>query len=63
LMEEAVEIGLDYGISAYDGCYVALSRLVNAPLLTLDERLVNSLSSSSFDVQLFTNFPVSPLPL
>jgi predicted nucleic acid-binding protein len=58
LMNEAVQIGLDYGITAYDGCYVALSKQVIAPLLTLDERLVNSLTGSSFDVRLFTNFTV-----
>jgi predicted nucleic acid-binding protein len=58
LMTKAVKIGLDYGITAYDGCYVALSQQVTAPLLTLDERLVNSLIGSSFDVRLFTNFTV-----
>ncbi|MBE9183932.1 MAG: type II toxin-antitoxin system VapC family toxin [Microcoleus sp.] len=58
LMSEAVQIGLDYGITAYDGCYVALSEQVMAPLLTLDERLVNSLRDSKFDVRLFTNFTV-----
>ncbi|NJL19709.1 MAG: type II toxin-antitoxin system VapC family toxin [Leptolyngbyaceae cyanobacterium SM1_3_5] len=62
LMIEAVQIGVDYGITAYDACYVALSQRVNAPLLTLDERLVNSLASSGFDVQLFTDFTVPPLP-
>lgn len=59
-MSQAVQIGLDYGITAYDGCYVALSQQVTAPLLTLDERLVNSLAGSSFDVRLFTNFTVPP---
>lgn len=63
LLTEAVQIGLDYGITAYDGCYVALSQQVGAPLLTLDERLVSSLASSRFDVQLFTNFLVPPLPV
>ena len=61
LMNKAVQIGLDYGITAYDGCYVALSEQVTAPLLTLDERLVNSLTGSEFDVQLFTNFTVPSL--
>lgn len=60
LMAKAVEIGLEYGITAYDGCYVALSEQVIAPLLTLDERLVNSLKGSKFDVQLFTNI-VTPI--
>jgi predicted nucleic acid-binding protein len=58
LMSEAVKIGVDYGITAYDGCYVALSEQVKAPLLTLDERLVNSLSNSNFDVRLFATFTV-----
>lgn len=61
-MGEAVKIGLSYGITAYDGCYVGLSQQVAAPLLTLDERLVNSLASSSFDARLFTNFSVPALP-
>lgn len=62
LMGEAVKIGLSYGITAYDGCYVGLSQQVAAPLLTLDERLVNSVASSSFDARLFTNFSVPALP-
>jgi predicted nucleic acid-binding protein len=61
LMIEAVQIGLDYGITAYDGCYVAVSQQVSAPLLTLDERLANSLAASKFDVRLFTNFSVYPV--
>lgn len=61
LMTEAVKIGLDYGVTAYDSCYVVLSQQVGAPLLTLDERLVNTLASSSFDVRLFTNFSIPPL--
>ena len=61
LMIEAVQISVDYDITAYDGCYVALSEKIGAPLLTLDKRLVNSLTNSRFDVFLFTNFPVPPL--
>jgi len=61
LMIAAVKIALDYGITAYDACYVVLSHQVGAPLLTLDRRLVNALINSSFDVQLFTDFLVPPL--
>lgn len=60
LISSAVEISLNYNISAYDGCYVALSQQVNAPLLTLDQRLVNSLNNN-FDVRLFTDFKIPPL--
>lgn len=62
LIAAAVQIALDYGITAYDGCYIALSNRVNAPLLTLDERLVNSLAASNFDLRLFTTFVIPPLP-
>ena len=48
LMVEAVKIALGYGITAYDGSYVALSQRAGAPLLTLDERLVNALGGESF---------------
>jgi predicted nucleic acid-binding protein len=58
LMAEAAEIGLKYGTSAYDACYVALSQQMDAPLLTLDKRLVNTLMGSSFDVRLFLDFQI-----
>ncbi|MEG3437651.1 type II toxin-antitoxin system VapC family toxin [Pannus brasiliensis CCIBt3594] len=63
LVEEAFQIALEYGIKAYDGCYVALSKQVDAPLLTLDQRLINSLSRSSFRIQLFTDFIIPPLEI
>jgi predicted nucleic acid-binding protein len=56
LIEEAFKIALNYGISAYDGAYVALSEQVQAPLLTLDQKLVNALATSPFEVQFFGNF-------
>lgn len=61
LMQEAVNIGLNYGITAYDGCYVALSEQVNAPLLTLDKKLVNALKSSPYNVLGFDEFSLPPL--
>jgi predicted nucleic acid-binding protein len=62
LMEEAVNIAIAYGISAYDASYVALSHRVSSPLLTLDQRLVNTLATAPYDVHLFTDFSVPPLP-
>lgn len=44
LMADGVTIGLTYGISAYDACYVALSQQVSATLLTLDQRKREELS-------------------
>ena len=62
LMEEAVSIGLANGISAYDASYVALSQQVGTTLLTLDQRLLNTLANTTYDVCLFNNFEVPPLP-
>jgi predicted nucleic acid-binding protein len=62
LMADAVTIGLAYGISAYDACYVAISQQFSATLLTLDQRLVNTLAATSYDVRLFNDFNIPPLP-
>jgi predicted nucleic acid-binding protein len=58
LMLEAMEIAVNYGIAAYDSCYIVLAQRFDAPLLTLDERLINSLSRSSFNVQSFASFNI-----
>ncbi|MEP0803801.1 type II toxin-antitoxin system VapC family toxin [Funiculus sociatus GB2-M1] len=47
LMEEAVNIALAYGISAYDASYIALSQQVGATLLALDEKLVRAVAAKS----------------
>lgn len=62
LMADAVSIALAHGISAYDASYVALSNQVGATLLTLDQGLVNALANTTYDVCLFNNFEVAPLP-
>ncbi len=56
LMLEAFNISLNYRISAYDTSYVALSQEVNAPLLTLDNKLVKALATPPFNVLCFANF-------
>lgn len=58
LMEEAVNIALNHNTSAYDAAYVTLSKRVNAPLLTLDRKLFNILTNSSYDVRFFADFPL-----
>jgi predicted nucleic acid-binding protein len=62
LMEEAVNIALAYGISAYDASYVALSQQVDPTLLTLDEKLVRAVATVSYDVRSFHDFTIPPLP-
>jgi predicted nucleic acid-binding protein len=61
LMLEALNLSVTYGISAYDACYVALSKQNNAPLVTQDQRLVNTLKSTDFDIQLFSDFAILPI--
>ena len=56
LMEEAFDISFSQGISAYDAAYVTLSHRVQAPLLTLDHKLVKALANSPFQVILFSDF-------
>lgn len=58
LMEEAINIAIAHEISAYDAAYVALFRRVNAPLLTLDKKLIKALAVSSFDVRSFIDFTI-----
>ena len=62
LILEAFPISVTHGISAYDACYVALSRQNNVPLLTQDQRLVNTLRDTDFNIRLFTDFTIPPVP-
>ncbi|MEA5531604.1 type II toxin-antitoxin system VapC family toxin [Dolichospermum sp. UHCC 0684] len=62
LMDDAVNIALNYNISAYDACYVALSQQNNATLLTLDKKLVKALATSSYNIHLFSDFQIPLLP-
>jgi predicted nucleic acid-binding protein len=62
LIREALSLSIAHGISAYDACYVALSQRNNVPLLTQDQRLANTLKNADFDVQLFSDFVILPVP-
>lgn len=45
LIDQALEIALLYGRTAYDSLYVALASMLKAELITADEKLVNALAS------------------
>lgn len=62
IFQEALPLSVAHGISAYDACYVVLSQQNRVPLLTQDQRLVNALGDTDFDVQLFSDFLVPPVP-
>ncbi|MGK7930980.1 MAG: type II toxin-antitoxin system VapC family toxin [Microcystaceae cyanobacterium] len=46
LMEAAIIIAVTHKITVYDGVYVALSVSVDAPLLTLDQKLLKALTNT-----------------
>ena len=58
LMREAVNLGIAYNLTAYDGSYVALAKRLDAPLLTLDRKLFEALATSSLAVFWFDDFPI-----
>ncbi len=62
LTDRILGIALSHSISAYDASYVVLSAQYNAPLLTQDQRLVQALQNTDFDVRLFEEFTVPDSP-
>lgn len=46
LMADALAIAIEHQRTMYDSLYVALARQTDAPLITADERLVNSLANT-----------------
>ncbi len=47
LIKESFEIANRHAITVYDACYVALAEVVNASLITADEKLVARLSGQA----------------
>lgn len=62
LATAALDIALNYHISGYDAFYVALSRRVDAPLVTADDKLVRALKGKPFQVHALAAFNIPPLP-
>lgn len=46
VLDAAWEISIKHGVSVYDACYVAVSDMTGAPLLTEDKRLCERLKST-----------------
>jgi predicted nucleic acid-binding protein len=44
LAADALNLALAHGITAYDGCYVALARRLGVPLISADQRLVHNVA-------------------
>ena len=47
----ALAIALEYSISVYDACYVAVSAHTNTPLITADMRLVRQLRKTAYQIR------------
>ncbi|NER82178.1 MAG: type II toxin-antitoxin system VapC family toxin [Leptolyngbya sp. SIO1D8] len=56
LVNEAMDIAITHGISAYDACYVELSERLQLPLVTADQKLIRSLAATSFQIHSLTTF-------
>lgn len=54
LVSDALDLALKHQVTAYDACYVALAGRLNVPLVTADERLLNALAGSSWDLRLLS---------
>lgn len=57
LIEDALQIALDQGITAYDACYVVLAAKLALPLVTADEPLARCLAGTAFDVRWLGDWP------
>lgn len=57
LAEEALEIAMEYGITAYDAAYIALGARLSLPLVTADEALIQHLTESPFDIRWLGEWP------
>lgn len=58
LIDDALRLGLEHGLTAYDACYVALAHRLRAPLITADERLVQALRAAQHDVRWLGDYAV-----
>src|SRR5260370_31519617 len=50
LAGDALTLALAQGISAYDGCYLALAQRLGAPLITADQKLEQKLAPAGLPV-------------
>jgi predicted nucleic acid-binding protein len=61
LMEAAIIIAVTHKITVYDGVYVALSVSMDAPLLTLDQKLLKTLTNTPYSLVNFVDVNILPL--
>lgn len=58
LITDALRIGLEHNLSAYDASYVALAERLRMPLITADERLAQALQGTQHDIRWLGEYAV-----
>ncbi|MEB3338368.1 MAG: type II toxin-antitoxin system VapC family toxin [Leptolyngbyaceae bacterium] len=56
LVNEALEIAITQSISAYDACYVEISKRLKVPLVTADQKLIRSLTYTAYQIYSLNTF-------
>jgi predicted nucleic acid-binding protein len=51
LLTSAFDLAVEYNLTVYDACYVALASTLELPLLTADEQLVNKMKGQPHDIR------------
>jgi predicted nucleic acid-binding protein len=62
LFTAALDIALNYRLTAYDACYVALAHRLKIPLLTADDKLARVMKLSPFGVIWIGDLTIPALP-
>ena len=62
LLPDALDLALQYDITAYDGCYAALAQQLELPLITADAPLVRKLAASGLVIHTLFDYPTTQLP-
>lgn len=55
LLTVALNMALEYSLTVYDACYVALASLLELPLITADGRLLNKMKGKPCDIRLLSD--------
>ncbi|MBW4482647.1 MAG: type II toxin-antitoxin system VapC family toxin [Tildeniella torsiva UHER 1998/13D] len=51
VVSKALEIAIAHNISAYDACYVELSKRLQLSLVTADQKLIHALAGTTYQIQ------------
>lgn len=55
LLPVAFKLAVEFSLTVYDACYVALASLLQLPLVTADERLFNKMKGKPYEIRLLSD--------